>query len=211
MPLFQGATRPVATCSAGTCEACPVRHRLECHFGARQLLAFLLIAAPAFVLGGIGTATSAHWSLALWLTMVLGCFGLVEIRVMCSHCPHYAEPGISSLRCWANYGAPKLWRYRPGPMSRTERAVFFAGLALVCGYPLTLMLASGRWLLAAAFVLSIGGLAGFTTARMCRRCMNFACPLNRVDDALRAAFFDRNPTVAEAWRATPLAREGRGG
>jgi hypothetical protein len=48
-----------------------------------------------------------------------GCFGLLEIRVMCSHCPHYAEAG-RLLKCWANYGSPKLWAYRPGPMCRME-------------------------------------------------------------------------------------------
>jgi hypothetical protein len=31
--------------------------------------------------------------------------------------------------------------------------------------------------------------------------MNFACPLNRVDEATRRAFWARNPRVAEAWRA----------
>ena len=33
----------------------------------------------------------------------------------------------------------------------------------------------------------------------CSQCMNFACPLNIVDEKVRAAFFERNPTVARAW------------
>jgi hypothetical protein len=29
--------------------------------------------------------------------------------------------------------------------------------------------------------------------------MNFACPLNNVNEKTRADFFKRNPTVARAW------------
>ncbi len=35
----------------------------------------------------------------------------------------------------ANFGPSKVLAYRPGPMSAGEKAVFFAGLALVGGYP----------------------------------------------------------------------------
>jgi hypothetical protein len=45
-------------------------------------------------------------------------------------------------------------------------------------------------------VISMGALMGRT---MCSRCMNFACPFNHVDQAVRDAFFDRNPVVAQAW------------
>lgn len=71
-------------------------------------------------------------------------FGFIEIRVMCSHCPHYAE-SPTSLKCWANYGSPKLWQYRPGPMSLVEKAVFFIGFAIVWGYP-ALLLMTGKQL-----------------------------------------------------------------
>ncbi|GAJ20475.1 unnamed protein product, partial [marine sediment metagenome] len=30
------------------------------------------------------------------------------------------ELEINTLKCWANYGSPKLWKYRPGPMSLNE-------------------------------------------------------------------------------------------
>ena len=35
-----------------------------------------------------------------------------------------AETGTKTLKCWANYGSPKLWKYRPGPMSLAEKTVF---------------------------------------------------------------------------------------
>ena len=34
---------------------------------------------------------------------------------------------------------------------------------------------------------------------MCSQCMNFACPINRVDEKTRGHFFDKNPVVAAAW------------
>jgi hypothetical protein len=75
------------------------------------------------------------WLLIPWLTMIIGYFGFIEIRVMCSHCPHYAESD-SSLKCWANYGSPKIWKYRPEPMSFIEKAIFLGGFAIIWGYPL---------------------------------------------------------------------------
>jgi len=124
--------------------------------------------------------------------------GLLEIRVMCSHCPHYAEAG-SSLQCWANYGSPKLWKYRPGPMSRVERALFLGGLGAVWGYPLIFLLAGTQWFLLAVYALTSAGFFATLKTYLCSQCMNFACPLNSVQDETRQAFFERNPRIAEAW------------
>ena len=153
---------------------------------------------PPFLLGGAGVVSVGWWWLLPWLMIVLGFFGLAEIRVMCSHCPHYAEPG-TTLKCWANYGAPKLWRYRPGPMSRAENAVFFGGLALVVGYPLVFFALSMRWYLLLVFVISTVGAVSTLKLFLCAHCMNFACPLNAVGEETRQAFWERNPTVARAW------------
>jgi hypothetical protein len=35
----------------------------------------------------------------------------------------------------------------------------------------------------------------------CSQCMNFACPLNHVDETVRVEFFKRNPIVAQAWNS----------
>jgi hypothetical protein len=140
------------------------------------------------------------WLLIPWIGLLVSYFGFVEIRVMCSHCPHYAEPGTQSLQCWANYGSPKLWTYRPGPMSAGEKAVFFAGLALIGGYPLAFLMIGMQWLLLAMFVALVVVMAAAMRARLCSRCMNFACPLNRVEPSVRAMFFACNPGIAQAWK-----------
>lgn len=72
-----------------------------------------------------------HFLFTIWIIFTFSYFGLIEIRVMCSHCPHYAEPEIKSLKCWTNYGSPKLWKYRPGPMSIIEKTIFIAGFLIM--------------------------------------------------------------------------------
>jgi hypothetical protein len=139
-----------------------------------------------------------------WVLLSLSYFGLVEIRVMCSHCPHYAEPGTKSLQCWANYGSPKLWKYRPGPMTSGERIVFFTGLVMIAAYPLPFLVVGMQWLLMTLFAVSVAGMAIIMGRLMCSRCMNFTCPLNGVGRAEREAFFARNPVIAQAWQESQM-------
>ena len=93
--MFLDPRRPLTTCTAKNCDGCPVSKDVHCHFQARDLTAFLLSAVPIFVIGGAGILHINAWWLVPWLVIVFGYFGFVEIRVMCSHCPHYAEPGKS--------------------------------------------------------------------------------------------------------------------
>ena len=196
--MFLDSRRPLTTCTAKNCDGCPVSKDVHCHFQARDLTAFLLSAAPIFVIGGAGIIHVGAWWLAPWLVIILGYFGFIEIRVMCSHCPHYAEPG-KSLQCWANYGSPRLWKYRPGPMTTVEKIVFESGILLIMAYPLVFLLAGLQWFLLAVYLLTTAG--GYVTLRRsyCSQCMNFACPLNNVNEKIRAEFFKRNPVIARAW------------
>jgi len=172
---------------------------IRCHFRPKDLIHFLLISLPAFLIGGSGVLELGVWPLVVWIAMVVGFFGFLEIRVMCSHCPHYAEAG-GTLSCWANHGSPKPWKYRPGPMSPPENAVFFGGLGAVFVYPLVFLAIGHSWFLLTLYVLTSSTF--FVTLRMflCSRCMNFACPLNGVGEAARELFFERNPSVAVAWQ-----------
>ena len=191
---------PISTCIAGRCEGCDAFSHVHCNFTLRQTIHFWLIAAPPILLGGLG-AYDLGWAwLVPGLVLIIGFFGFLEIRVMCSHCPHYAESG-STLTCWANYGSPKPWAFRPGPMSTAEHALFIGGLAVVYGYPLVCLAASGRWFL--LLVCAMSTLGFYLTLRtwFCSCCMNFACTLNTVDDEVRRAFFRKNPGIAEAWPA----------
>lgn len=171
--FFLDPQKPLATCSSETCANCPFIGRLQCHFGFHGLLRFFGLAFPPFILGGIGIAQVNPWLLAPWIAWSIIYFGFLEIRVMCSHCPHYAEPESKSLQCWANYGSPKLWKYRPGPMSRNEKWLFFAGLILIAGYPLIFLVVGNQWLLLAVFMVTLAGAATLMGRLMCAHYVTF--------------------------------------
>ena len=195
---FPDSSTPIATCEASDCEGCKVSGSIHCHFGPSDLIHFYLIFFPICLIGGAGILSVGLMSLLIWIGIIISFFGFIEIRVMCSHCPHYAEEG-STLKCWANYGSPKLWKYRPGPMSTAENVVFFAGLAAVFGYPLGFFVVGGRWFLLVLYLLVTTGFAVSLKRFLCSQCMNFACPLNGVPEPVRQLFWERNPLIREAW------------
>ncbi len=133
--------------------------------------------------------------------MAIVFFGFWEIRILCSHCPYYAEKG-ATLRCPANYGCPKFWKYRPGPMSSAERIQLVIGFVLMSGYPFIFLYLGAQlvYLVAAGI-----GLAVFFSALLvfkCSRCVNFSCPFNRVSRDKVQAFLNRNPVMKKAWEKT---------
>lgn len=195
---FPDLTQPIATCSADSCADCPVSAKVHCHFRPRDLLHFLLICFPGFIIGGAILYGFSLWSFVIYVTLIISFFGFIEIRVMCSHCPHYAEKG-STLTCWANHGSPKLWKYRPGPMSKCENYCFIAGLIVVWTYPLPFFLLTEAWFFLALYLLTNAAFFATLKLFLCSKCMNFACPFNGVDQDGREMFFDRNPSVANHW------------
>jgi len=196
--LFLDPNKPIATCISESCIGCPVEHKLHCHFTLRDLIHFLLIALPSFLIGGAGIYHSNKWMLIPWLIIIIGYFGLVEIRVMCSHCPHYAEEG-KSLKCWANHGSLKIWKYRPGPMTFWEKFIFFSGFIIVWGFPLFYLILDLQLFLLLVYLITVAGFFMTLKTFLCTQCINFACPLNRVGEEVRMAFFERNPQIANAW------------
>ncbi len=196
--MFLNPEKPIATCISTSCDNCPVKKIIHCHFKPQDLFHFLFLSLPPFLLGGAGIYKVSGWLLIPWLLFAIAFFGLIEIRALCSHCPHYAEPG-KSLKCWANYGSTKLWKYRPGPMTITEKLIFFGGLTIVGIYPLLILIISHQVFLIIIYLITIGGFFMTLKTYLCSQCMNFACPLNSVAEKDRDLFFDRNPTIAKAW------------
>lgn len=186
--------RPISECAG-----CPLGERLKCRFDKADLFHFMALfggfAFPAvigIVLGGYG-----RWLLG-WAAFCLIFFELWEIRILCSHCPYYAEAG-RTLHCIANYGSLKLWRYHPEPISRAEKLQLWIGFAILFGYPFLFLLLGGQW--AFAFLAFWGGVLFFWTLRRytCSQCVNFSCPLNTVPQEVVDEYLRRNPTMREAW------------
>jgi hypothetical protein len=192
---------PCTAKTALSCEGCSLNGTLMCRFEKRDLTHFLMIFLPFFVtaIGGV-IAGGYGWWLFGWLAYAIFFFYVWEARVLCSHCPYWAEDG-RLLRCHANYGVIKLWKYRPGPMSRSEQIQFSIGALLLVLYPLVFMLLGREYLLAAVGLVSAISFGYLLWQDSCDRCVNFSCPLNHVDSEARQAFFTRNPIIAEVWKA----------
>ena len=186
--------RPVSECAD-----CSLGGRLKCRFRVSDLLHFMgmfgsfaLPAAIGVSLGGYGPWL---WG---WVAFCLIFFEFWEIRILCSHCPYYAEAG-STLHCIANYSSLKVWKYHPEPMSRAEKVQLWIGFAILGGYPFPFLLLGQQFAFA---LLAFWGLGLFFWTLLkytCSQCVNFSCPLNRVPKAVVDEYLRRNPVMRQAW------------
>lgn len=198
--MFLNSNKTLHTCNEDSCKKCLISEKLVCHFNGKQLTMFLLLNSPLFISAGYFISQLNPFLLIPWAIFIFSYFGLIEIRVMCSHCPHYSEPDINSLKCWANYGSPKIWKYRPGPMSIIEKIVFISGLAIILLPPVLILFIQKSYLLILLYVSLLIGWKIVLRMFYCKKCINFACPFNVVDSETRNAFFDKNPVVKNAWK-----------
>lgn len=198
-----GTTRnPHHLCTLGDsnrCTTCGIEGGLNCRFSWGDLLYFFVLFAPpaitavaGMVLGGYGP-----WLLA-WAGYMIFFFFVWEARVLCSHCPFWAED-TRVLHCLANHGVIKLWRYRPGPMSRSEGVQFLVGAGVLILFPFPFMLLGSQYVLALATLAGMTAFAFSLVKNICPRCINFSCPLNGVPKATVDAYLRQNPVMRRAW------------
>ncbi len=186
--------RPVSEC-----KDCTIAGRLKCRLCAGELIQFLALFACFFIPALVGMIAGGYgWYLTGWFAFMIVFFGFWEIRILCSHCPYYAQEG-PVLHCIANYGCPKFWKFRPGPMTNPEKGQLFCGLLVLFGYPFPFMFIAGQWILLSASVM--GGTIFFMILNKytCTQCINFSCPLNSVPKPLVDEYLRRNPVMREAW------------
>jgi len=198
--MFLEPDKSLYTCNAENCHNCGLSDKLVCHFNIKQLFGFLFVVSPSFIIAGIIIIKFNPFLLFPWIVLILSYFGFVEIRVMCSHCPHYAESEIKTLKCWANYGSPKLWKYRPGPMSLNEKIIFYLGFTIILIYPITFFILENSYIFLGLYFVFIVLSKLALNKYYCTHCINFSCPLNNVNEEIRNKFFSKNPIVREAWK-----------
>jgi len=206
---------------ASQCGSCELQNKLHCRKDPKQrfLWAFHGATEP-FVLTVIfgmiivGIAIGLWWPLWAYLAFTVLFFGFYEIRILCSHCPYYAEKG-KILHCTANQGVPKIWKYRPGPMNKFERMSMLVGAGIFAWFPF-LPFGYGIFKIANSNVygtLALLGIIGITVASLlmiiawfvfvwaycCPNCVNFSCPFNKVPKPLKDVYLRKNPVMKEAW------------
>jgi hypothetical protein len=182
--------KPINTCLKESCNNCKIISKLNCYFNYGQLLRFYLIVLPSFIIGAIIIIRYAFLDLFFWLIIIAIFFLIVEIRVLCTHCPHYSKSS-GTLRCWANFGAPTLWKERLGLMNNFERSILILGFIIVWGYPIIFASKIKDWLLLSIYILSV--ILFFTLLRkiFCKKCLNFFCPLNIVSTEIIDEFYNK--------------------
>jgi len=202
------------------CTDCNLHAALNCRFEKKRLIGFIAMVIPfatASVLGLyiVGTIMGTQIFLAAYAAFYLIFFVFIEPRILCRHCPHYAREG-TIIRCHANYGLPKIWRYDPRPLNELEKTGVLTGFAVFGLYPIAVE-AYGLWTLfvVMGFVNPPGGLLlmGVTLLNTlsalalllllrrnyCTRCVNFGCPLNNTPNNLKTAYLTRNPDIKQQW------------
>ncbi len=183
--------KPLGICSKETCKDCTIHSKIACHVNFGHLFRFYLIVSPAFILGGTGVYNYSVNSFISWV-MIIGLFFLLfGIRVLCTHCPHYNE-STGILKCWVNYGVPKLWKYRPNPMNVFEKAIYLTGHGIIWAYPIIFISLTGKWILLSGYMISVLLFFLLLSRFYCRKCLNFSCPLNRVSTNVKEEFLKNN-------------------
>jgi hypothetical protein len=196
---FQDPNKPIQSCNLNNCKNCSLSGQLNCHFNIKQLILFYSIIIPVFALGAYVIFEYQWLVLLAWIVYMILFFGLVEIRVMCSHCPHYGQKGSYTLKCWANYGAPKIWKYRPGPMTHIEKTVFLLGFAILFSFPIIPALILKYYVLLAVYIIFLILWKWLLKQNYCTHCYNFACPFNNTDKKLKNQFLEQNPSIKKVW------------
>jgi hypothetical protein len=94
----------------------------------------------------------------------------------------------------------KVYKYKPGPMSRAEKIQLIIIFIILMGYPFPFLFLGGQYILAG--IAAWGAIIFFWTLRKytCSKCLNFSCPLNCVPVEIMNAYIDKNPVIREAWK-----------
>lgn len=179
-----------------------------CRLDRRDMVDFFMIILPFCLTVIAGTILAGFgWYLLLWLAYSLFFFFVWEARVLCRHCPYWAGPG-RMLRCHANYGVLKLWKYEPAPMSEAERIQFVIGALIWVGFPFPFLFLGGEYLLAFIGLSAVLSGTYLLKRNVCARCIHFSCPLNGVPRQLVDAYLRRNPAIQAAWEKSGYRLEG---
>ncbi|MDY6795706.1 MAG: hypothetical protein SWK76_10585 [Actinomycetota bacterium] len=202
------------------CDSCKDHNLLFCKLDKKLQNAFLILFMPCLVVAFFGLTlmgilSGAWWHLIAYGAFTLMLFPVIEFGVLCRHCPFYADSG-RMLNCLAGSGVPKTYRYNPRPMRKWEHLVMYCYYTFMIEFPV-FGLGYGIYYLAsnysaygkialmgmigmeAAFIFSIITFNYCLAIYVCRKCINYSCPWNKVEKPLVDEYLRRNPVMREAW------------
>ena len=199
---IRGDTMSICNQPLSECNDCGLSEVLMCKYEVKDTIIFLIPFLIAFIPAIIGIILSGY---GLWLIAYFGFliffFIVWENRILCSHCPYYAEEG-KTLRCHANYGLPKTWNYHPEPLSRSEQIQFLIGVLIIVGFPMPFLIIGEQYLMLTISVVGVILWLCVLQLRACKKCINFSCPLNRIPKKIVDEYLKHNKVMRNAWEKT---------
>jgi hypothetical protein len=191
------------------CQQCSVNGKLMCRFDIKDTIYFLIPVLAVWItwiwglafgfISGDVTIFQLIFLFSLYIGYLVFFFQIWENKILCSHCPYYAFKDEKTVKCYANYGLYKAWKYNPAPMSRSEQIQFIIGILIFTAIPLISLLLLGLYLY---FGISLG-LSIIWIVSMhflsCSKCPNFSCPLNGVPKNIVDEYLKHNPIMRKAW------------
>ena len=191
------------------CPNCSVFGKLMCRFDIKYMVYFLVpvlgnwITWLAGIIHGFINGGLSLFQLIFFFSSYIGYlvffFQIWENKILCSHCPYYAFEDEKTVRCYANYGLYKAWKYNPGPMSRSEKIQFLISISIFAGYPFIFLILARMYvysifllIFAITWIVSMHFLS-------CSKCPNFSCPLNNVPKDIVDNYLRQNNVMRKAW------------
>jgi len=191
------------------CNECSIKGELQCHKDSKYTLWFMVGVLPSFIAAFGGMIFGYVFgplnliililALSLYIGYLLFFFIIWEPRMLCSHCPYWAEGDAKIIHCYANEGIPKTVPYNPNPLSKSEQTQFVIGVILFVSIPLPILILGQQFIF---LIISIIGIIMWFVIlyhKICPDCLNFSCPFNRVPKKVIDSFLKLNPIMKDAW------------
>ena len=118
----------ICNLEATNCQQCSVNGKLMCKFEIKDTIYFIIpvlgvwiVWVAGFLYGfisGVLSILQLIFLFTLYIGYLVFFFQVWENKILCSHCPYYAFKDEKTVKCYANYGIYKAWKYNPAPMRR---------------------------------------------------------------------------------------------
>ena len=194
---------------AKVCQQCSVNGNLMCKFNLKDTIYFIIPVLSAWIVwvaGSIQALISRRLntlqlivSFLIYIGFLIFFFQVWENKILCSHCPYYAFEDDKTVKCYANYGIYKTWKYNPAPMSRSEKIQFIIDISFFAGFPLIFLILTEMYVyFGIALIFSVIWIVSMHF-RSCSKCPNFSCPLNVVPKNIVNDYLRHNNVMRKAW------------
>ncbi len=191
------------------CKECSIKGKVQCHKDSNYTLWFMLGFFPGFISNLLGMVFGYFFGTLNLFALTLGLiiyfsywaffFIIWEPKILCSHCPYWAEGNAKVIHCYANEGIPKIVPYNPRPLSKSERIQFIIAIIIFVSIPLPILALGGQFIYLIISIIGIALWLIILNRKICIACVNFSCPLNRVPKNIVDDFLKRNSVMREAW------------